>query len=211
MRHYSAMRRNATAFLPAGALAGAVALVAGCAAVPERDPGALAVRAFATLCTPLEEAGIAGRAEEFAFAPVDVSVRTGAVPAALRRDGVRTWVRQGGDVRALLVWNGNSRTCELGVGGIDSATAARAFDTLVAGYARNGQVVTAATVRPTKKAGLALRQSVTIGPPALLPGATRVLALSTDERPGRPIQAVLTMRAYGNTVPVGPDDATPFE
>lgn len=202
MRHNPRMHRLLAALLLAlGA--------AGCAAAPDAA-GTRAVRAFATLCAPLDEPAIAARAAEYAFAPVDAKARGSALPAALRRDGIRSWVRQGGAVRALLVWNGTTGSCELAVGGIDTDEAEREFAALAASFARSGQSVTPIAIPVAKRNTLALRRSVMIGPPPLLPGALRVLSLRVDDRPDQAIQAVLTLRGVGmERVPT--DDAVPVE
>jgi len=193
---------------PLGSALLAGALLAGCATAP--PPGAQAVLTFADLCTPLAEEQVAARAAEYAFAPIDARARGIALPASLKREGVRTWLRQGGTVRAILVWNAPTQSCELAVGGIDATDTERAFAALAAGFVRNGQSVQPVAVPKLKPNSLALRQSVVIGPPALTQGAIRLLSLRIDDRPDRPIQAVLTMRGVGVDRVVA-DDATPIE
>lgn len=181
----------------------------GCAAT-DGQSAIRTARAFADLCTPLETNGIAARAAEYAFVHVEPKTRNVAVPTTTRRQGVHTWTRADGIVRATLSWNEPSRSCELALGGIEAAEAEAAFETLVAGFLQGGREATAMPIPKPRANSLAVRRTVVVGPPSLAPGAIRVLSIRTDDRPGRQVQAVLSMRVAGVDRANG-DDASPIE
>jgi len=185
-------------------------LFGGCAATPSQNSVRTA-RAFAELCAPLETNGIAARAAEYAFVSVEPKARNVvAVPTAIRRQVVHSWTRADGVVRATLSWNEPARSCELSLGGIEAGEAEAAFDALLASLTQSGREATAVAVPKARANSLAVRRTVVIGPPSFAPGAIRVVSLRTDDRPGRPVQAVLSMRVAGVDRPKG-DDATPIE
>jgi len=184
-------------------------VLGGCAATTSQ-PAIRTARAFADLCTPLEMNGIAARAAEYAFVYVEPKARNVSLPGTTRRQGVHNWTRADGVVRATLSWNDSARICELALGGLDAADAEAAFDSLVASFAQGGREATPLPVPKPRANSLALRRTVVVGPPSLAPGAIRVLSIRTDDRPGRPVQAVLSMRVAGVDRPTG-DDATPIE
>jgi len=184
-------------------------LLGGCAATTSQ-PAIRTARAFAALCTPLEMNGIAARAAEYAFVSVEPKARNVSLPNTTQRQGLHSWTRADGVVRATLSWNEPTRVCELALGGLDAADAEAAFENLVAGFVQGGREATAVPIPKPRANSLALRRTVVIGPPSLAPGAIRVLSIRTDDRPGRSVQAVLSMRVAGIDRPTG-DDATPIE
>lgn len=185
-------------------------LLLGACTATTSQPAIRTARAFADLCAPLELNAIAARAAEYAFVYVEPKARNVSQPSPTRRQGVHNWTRADGVVRATLSWNEPARSCELALGGLEAADAEAAFETLVAGFVQGGRDATSMPVPKPRANSLALRRTVVVGPPSLAPGAIRVLSIRTDDRPGRPVQAVLSMRVAGVDRPAG-DDATPIE
>lgn len=176
------------------------------------SPSTAAVRAFAQICGSLQGEAVARQAQAFAFVPMEAVRQEGAMPALLRAEGLRAWVRPVAGAPALLIWNEQGRSCELGAGGVDPPEVEREFAMMASTFERAGLAVTRISPQDAGLAALPLRQAIVVSSRALTTAQPRAIGLRVSTNPTQSIQVLLTMRplalpAQGR--PVEPDDAVP--
>lgn len=176
-------------------------------------PANAAVAAFSEICSRLDPAEAIRRAAGFGFAPVDTRRLPLALPEALREPGLTLLARTPPGAPVSLVFlSETGPTCEMALGGVDSAAVEREFLGMLAGLSGNADLlvreVDPAIDRET--GSLRLRRAAVVLPrvpsPALPP---RGLALRVNEDPGQPLRVALVARVLRTEAEGGRDGTAP--
>lgn len=146
------------------------------------SPPVAAVRAFATICGRLDEAEVLQRAASYNFVPVPPEGLAVLAPEARRERGLRILARGAAGSLALLAWNGERRSCELAIGGVEPAAVEAEFDVMVQALQTNADfAVTPIPARAEASGPKRLRRGVLVSPKALVAAPPRVFSLLVDD------------------------------